>query len=77
MLHIVIFLFKLHIVLILGSQHQADATSYKPAGLSGTDTSLKAPVTWGPSAHPDHTATDQDNFVWRAGDSDDVKKRDT
>lgn len=49
--------------------------SHKPAGLSGTDIFLKAPLTWGPPAHPDHTATDQDNLVWTAGESDDVKKR--
>lgn len=49
--------------------------SHKPAGLSGTDAFLKAPLTWGPLAHPSHTATDQDNLVWTAGESDDVKKR--
>lgn len=49
--------------------------SHKPAGLSGTDVSLKAPLTWGPPAHPDHTAADQDNLVWTAGESDDVKKK--
>lgn len=59
----VTFLFQSHTVLILGSQHQADASSHKPTGLSGTDASLKAPLTWEPSAHPDHTATDQDNLV--------------
>lgn len=51
--------------------------SHKPAGLSGTDVSLKAPLTWGPPAHPDHTAADQDNLVWTAGESDDVKKETT
>lgn len=46
--------------------------SHKPARLSGTDVSLKAPLTWGPPAHPDHH---QDNLVWTAGESDDVKKK--
>lgn len=49
--------------------------SHKPAGFSGTDASLKAPLTWGPCAHIDHTAADQDNLVWTAGESDDVKKK--
>lgn len=69
------FLFILHTVLILGGELQADAMSCKPAELSGLDTFLKAPLTQGPSAHPDHTETNQDNVVWRAGESDDVKKK--
>lgn len=61
-------------VLILGLA-PSSPVSHKPARLSGTDVSLKAPLTWGPPAHPDHTAADQDNLVWTAGESDDVKKK--
>lgn len=58
-----------------GQLATAEASSHKPSGLSGIVASLKAPLTWGPSAHPDHTATDQDNLVWTSGESNDVKKR--
>ena len=58
-----------------GQSAPSSAMSHKAAGLSGTDVSLRAPLTWGPSAHPDHTAADQDNLVWTAGESDDVKKK--
>ena len=61
----------------LGRSAPSSAMSHKPARLSGTDVSLKAPLTWGPPTHPDHTAADQDNLVWTAGESDDVKKKET
>lgn len=32
--------------------------------ISRTDSSLKTPLTWELSAHPDQTATDQDGSVW-------------
>lgn len=71
----VILLVQVAHCLNLGRSAPSSAMSHKPAGLSGTDVSLKAPLTWGPPAHPDHTAADQDNLVWTAGESDDVKKK--
>lgn len=51
--------------------------SHKPTGLIGIDTSLKDLLTWGPSGHPVHSATDQDNLVWTVGESHDVKTETT
>lgn len=70
-MQVVILLVQVAHCLNLGQSAPNSAMSHKPAGLSGPDVSL----TWGPPAHPDHTAADQDNLVWTAGESDDVKKK--
>ena len=71
-MHVVILLVHVVHCLNLGRSAPSSPMSHKPARLSGTDVSLKAPLTWGPPAHPDHH---QDNLVWTAGESDDVKKK--
>lgn len=75
-MHAVILFVQVAPCLNPGQSAPSSAMSHKPAELSGTDASLRAPLTWGPSAHPAHTAADQDDLVWTAGESDDVKKRD-
>lgn len=74
-MHVVILLVQVAHCLNLGQSAPNSAMSHKPAGLSGPDVSLKAPLTWGPPAHPDHTVADQDNLLWTAGESADVKKK--